>query len=60
MKWTLENYPLEMEGLDPVLKEKAIEIANQLKKERKVSELAVVDEAIRLAREWFVIKKGSG
>ncbi|QNK64535.1 hypothetical protein H7F33_08670 [Pedobacter sp. PAMC26386] len=56
MKWTMENYPLEMKGLKPALKKKAIEIANQLKKDGKIRELAIVDEAIRLAQEWSLNK----
>lgn len=53
MKWTSKNFPFEMEDLEPRVREKAIEIANQLKEEGQVRELSIVDEAIRQAIEWF-------
>ncbi|WP_316747080.1 hypothetical protein [Pedobacter gandavensis] len=58
MTWTLENFPLEMQDLKPIIREKAIEIANQLKKERTVNELAIVEEAIKQAEEWFLNLEG--
>jgi uncharacterized protein YdaT len=58
MKWTLENYPFEMNDLEPHVREKAIEIANQLSAERTVSELSVVPEAIKRAQEWFLELEG--
>ncbi|EDM34558.1 hypothetical protein PBAL39_11190 [Pedobacter sp. BAL39] len=58
MKWTLENFPLEMGDLEPHVREKAIEIANQLKKEGQVKELAIVEEAIKRAQEWFLNMEG--
>lgn len=58
MKWTLENHPLEMNDLDPKVREKAIEIANQLKKEGKIKELSIVDEAIKRAQDWFLNMEG--
>lgn len=53
MKWTLENFPLEMNNMEPRVREKAIEIANQLKKEGKIKELSIVTEAIKQTEEWF-------
>ncbi len=58
MKWTSENFPLEMSDLEPHVREKAIEIANQLKKEGQVKELSVVEEAIKRAQEWFLNMEG--
>lgn len=58
MKWTLENVPLEMSELEPRVREKAIEIANQLKKEGKIKELSIVEEAIKRAQEWFLNMEG--
>ncbi|MES2446362.1 MAG: hypothetical protein V4546_04230 [Bacteroidota bacterium] len=58
MKWTSKNFPLEMEGLEPKVREKAIEIANQLKQEGRVKELSIVDEAIKQAIEWFQEMEG--
>lgn len=45
---------MEMEELEPRVKEKAIEIANRLKQEGEVRELSIVDQAIRQAKEWFL------
>lgn len=58
MKWTSKNYPLEMEELEPRVKEKAIEIANRLKQEGEVKELSIVDQAIKQAKEWFLEMEG--
>jgi uncharacterized protein YdaT len=58
MKWTSENFPMEMGELEPHVKEKAIEIANQLKTEGHVKELSIVDEAIKRAQEWFLNMEG--
>ncbi|WP_461789449.1 DUF2188 domain-containing protein [Pedobacter sp.] len=58
MKWTLENYPLEMEELEPRTREKAIEIANRLKSEGNIKELSIVEEAIRQAKEWSLEMEG--
>jgi uncharacterized protein YdaT len=54
MNWTKEQYPFEMNDLEPHVREKAIEIANQLKKDRAVSELSIVPEAIKQAKQWFL------
>lgn len=51
MKWTNADYPYEMNDLEPHVREKAIEIANQLRDERVVSELNIVSEAIKRAQE---------
>ena len=58
MEWSSDNYPIEMSDLEPRVREKAIEIANQLRKERIVRELSIVDEAIRQAQEWFLNEEG--
>lgn len=58
MKWTLENFPLEMSELEPHVREKAIELANELKNEGSVKELSIVDEAIKRAQEWFLNMEG--
>ncbi|HEY0668479.1 MAG TPA: hypothetical protein VGD22_09910 [Sphingobacteriaceae bacterium] len=58
MEWTFENSPLEMKHLDPKVREKAIEIGNQLKKEGRVKELSIVEEAIKQAQEWFLNLEG--
>lgn len=58
MPWTLENFPLEMQELKPLVREKAIEIANRLKQERSVNELGIIEEAIKEAEEWFLNMEG--
>ncbi|GAB2972285.1 DUF2188 domain-containing protein [Mucilaginibacter agri] len=58
MKWTNADYPYEMNDLEPHVREKAIEIANQLRDERVVSELNIVSEAIKRAQEWFLEMEG--
>jgi uncharacterized protein YdaT len=57
-KWTSDNYPFEMNELEPQVRDKAIEIANQLKENRTVSELSIVPEAIKRAQEWFLEMEG--
>ena len=47
-----------MGELEPHVREKAIEIANQLKKEGQVKELSIVEEAIKRAQEWFLNMEG--
>ena len=58
MEWSSDNYPIEMSDLEARVREKAIEIANQLRKERVIRELSIVDEAIRQAQEWFLNEEG--
>ncbi|HQS07148.1 MAG TPA: hypothetical protein PLT16_16105, partial [Daejeonella sp.] len=58
MEWTLENFPVGMNDLEPKVMEKAIEIANQLKKEGRIKESSIVDEAIQQAQEWFLNMEG--
>lgn len=57
-KWTSDNYPFEMNELEPKVRDKAIEIANQLKENHTVSELSIVPEAIKQAQEWFLELEG--
>jgi uncharacterized protein YdaT len=58
MEWTLENFPLEMNELEPQVRNKAIEIANKLKLEGKTPTLSIVEEAIKQAQEWFLNLEG--
>lgn len=58
MTWTLENFPLEMKDLKPQVREKAIEIANRMKQEKTINELAIVEHAIKQAEEWFINLEG--
>lgn len=56
--WTTENFPFEMNDLDPKIREKAIQIANELRESQEVSELNIVKEAIRRAQQWFISLEG--
>ena len=58
MDWTTEHFPLEMKDLDPRVREKAIEIANELRITREVSELNIVEVAINRAQQWFINLEG--
>ncbi|MHB1179599.1 MAG: hypothetical protein ACYCZO_14875 [Daejeonella sp.] len=58
MEWTLENFPAGMNDLEPKVREKAMEIANQLKEEGRINESSIVDEAIQQAQEWFLNMEG--
>ncbi|MGB4398018.1 MAG: hypothetical protein WBJ10_01515 [Daejeonella sp.] len=58
MEWSLENFPVGMNDLDPKVRGKAIEIANQLKKEGRIKESTLVVEAIQQAQEWFLNMEG--
>ncbi|MFF5384181.1 hypothetical protein [Pedobacter suwonensis] len=58
MAWTSEHYPFEMNELTPQVREKAIEIANDLKKTKEVSELNIVEVAINRAQQWFINLEG--
>ncbi|WP_167335378.1 MULTISPECIES: hypothetical protein [Pedobacter] len=58
MAWTEQNFPMEMKDLDPRVREKALEIANELKNTREVSELHIVEVAINRAQQWFMNLEG--
>ena len=53
MTWTLNDYPPPMKNLDPVVREKAIEIANELLEEGDYeAEEEIIALAIQKAEEW--------
>ena len=47
-----------MKDLDPRVREKAIEIANELRITKEVSELNIVEVAINRAQQWFISLEG--
>lgn len=57
MGWTFENYPAEMDDLDPRVRKKAIEVANDLLL-KGISEQEIITEAIKQAQEWFLNLEG--
>lgn len=58
MKWTFENFGADLKDLNPVVREKALEIANQLMEEEDYTEGEAIKEAIKQAEEWFLDMQG--
>ena len=58
MDWMFEDFRTDLDSLDPVIKEKALEIANQLMKQGKFTEKEAITEAIKRAEEWFYDLEG--
>lgn len=58
MEWTMEYFPLEMDDLKPEVRQKAIEIANKLIGEGKMSSPELIRQAIAQAEEWFLDLEG--
>lgn len=52
MDWTFENFKTDLDELSPTVREKALEIAQQLVKEKKYTEKKAIAEAIIKAEEW--------
>lgn len=52
MPWNNRTYPVPMKFLRPLVREKAIEIANALVVYGNIDTTAAVSIAIRKAREW--------
>lgn len=57
MKSLLDNLN-NLKNLSPKVKEKAIEIAIQLVKEKKISKKEALMEGIKQAEEWFTDLEG--
>lgn len=58
MKWTFENFKTDLDDLDPRVREKALEIANNLMEKDDYSEERAIEEAIKEAEEWFLDRQG--
>ena len=59
MKWTFDNFPIEMKDLDKNVREKAIEILNNPKEQlENVDESELTKLAIKEAQEWFLDMEG--
>lgn len=54
----MEYFPLEMDDLEPRVRQKAIEIANKLISEGNQSNPQLVRQAIAQAEEWFLDLEG--
>ncbi|QQX76267.1 MULTISPECIES: hypothetical protein [Aequorivita] len=53
MKWTFENFKPKLQNLAPEVREKAIEIAQELMQKGGISEEKAISKAIIEAEEWF-------
>ena len=57
MDWTFEDFPVELNQLNVKVKNKAIEIANDLVKQGYSKEEAI-KTAIKQAEEWYYNSEG--
>lgn len=57
-KWTGDNFPENLNDLIPKVREKAIEIANQLLKSGKYNKEEAIHKAIQEAEEWYYESEG--
>ena len=58
MEWLFEDFKTDLDSLNPPIREKALEIANELMKQGEYSEKEAIDEAIKKAEEWFYDLEG--
>jgi len=59
MKWTIADFPVNPDNsLNPKVRNKAVEIANQLSASGQYTEEEVIRKAIQLAEEWFYESEG--
>ena len=58
MKELFINFGLELDDLNSIVKERAIEIANQLLEKDKISKEEALKEGIKQAEEWFLDMEG--
>ena len=58
MDWMFEDFKTDLDSLNPTVREKALEIANELMKEGKFTEKEAITKAIKRAEEWFYDLEG--
>ena len=58
MDWTFEEFRTELETLNPVVRKKAIEIANDLIEKEGLSQDLAIKKAVVMAEEWFYDLEG--
>ena len=58
MEWLFEDFKTDLDSLNPVVREKTLEIANELMKRGKFTEKEAITEAIKQAEEWFYDLEG--
>ncbi|MFP8489193.1 hypothetical protein ACKGJO_08815 [Gracilimonas sp. Q87] len=54
MKWTFEDFGADLDDLDPQVREKALQIANDLMEEKEYTKEEAIKKAIKQAEEWFL------
>lgn len=58
MEWLFEDFKTDLDPLNPIIREKALEMANELMKQGEYLEKEAIDEAIKKAEEWFYDLEG--
>ena len=58
MDWMFENFTKDLNRLEPIVREKVIEIGNQLMREEESSEEEAIKRGITRAEEWFYDLEG--
>lgn len=58
MEWTFENFKADLDNLTPVVRKRAMEIAQQLMKKGDISEDKAIKMGIKRAEEWFLDSGG--
>lgn len=58
MNWTFDNFKPKLDNLTPQVREKALEIAEQLMKKGGISEEKAIQLAVVRAEEWFYDSEG--
>lgn len=58
MSWTFEDFSVELEDLADEVRQKALEIANQLRQEKNYSKERAIRKAIEQAEEWYYNLEG--
>ena len=58
MDWTFEDFHIELKDLVPEVKDKALEIARRLAKEKDYPKEKAIAEGIKEAEEWFLNSQG--
>lgn len=54
MKWTFEDFGADLKDLNPLVRKKALEIANRLMEEEEYTEEETIKKAIKEAEEWYL------
>ena len=58
MDWMFEDFKTDLDSLTPIVRKKALEIAQELMKEGKFTEKEAITEGIKRAEEWFYDLEG--